>query len=57
MKYLILITILFIYGCENVRHSIGVSGKPLSRNFEENVKVNYKLIFGKVRSKKVEEDE
>ena len=55
MKYLILITILFIYGCENVRHSIGVSGKPLSRNFEEKCKVNYKIIFGKVRPKEDED--
>ena len=50
MRYLIVL-LLFIYGCENVRQSIGVSGKPLSRNFEENIKVNYKIIFGKVRPK------
>ena len=43
-------------GCENVRQSIGISGKPLSRNFEENVKVNYKIIFGKVRPKEDDED-
>ena len=42
--------------CENVRQSIGISGKPLSRNFEENVKVNYKIIFGKVRPKEDDED-
>ena len=42
---------ILIGACENVRQSIGVSGKPLSRNFEENVKVNYKIIFGKVRPK------
>ena len=53
MKYLgiLLFLILFVSACENTRHSIGVSGKPLSTNFEENVKVNYKIIFGKVRPK------
>ena len=53
MKYLgiLLFIILFVSACENTRHSIGVSGKPLSSKFEENVKVNYKIIFGKVRPK------
>ena len=53
MKYLgtLLFLILFVSACENTRHSIGVSGKPLSTNFKENVKVNYKIIFGKVRPK------
>jgi len=52
-------TVIFLgllTGCENVRQSIGISGKPLSRNFEENVKVNYKIIFGKVRPKEDDED-
>ena len=52
-------TIIFLgilTGCENVRQSIGISGKPLSRNFEENVKVNYKNSFGKVRPKEDDED-
>ena len=58
MRYLVvLLFISLLYSCENTRHSIGVSGKPLSTNFEENVKVNYKIIFGKVRSKKTEEDD
>ena len=53
MRYLIIFLFmsLLLIGCENTRHSIGVSGKPLSTNFEENVKVNYKIIFGKVRPK------
>jgi len=49
-----LVIILFIsllYGCENTRHSIGISGKPLSQKMDESVKVNYKIIFGKVRPK------
>ena len=32
---------LFIYGCENTRHSIGVTGKPLSENYEELKKDRY----------------
>ena len=57
MKYLgiLLFLILFVSACENTRHSIGVSGKPLSSKFEENVKVNYKIIFGKVRPKEDED--
>ena len=47
----IMILLLFIYGCENTRHSIGVSAKPLSTKFDESVKLNYKIIFGKVRPK------
>ena len=58
MKYLLIILFtITLYACENTRHSIGVTGKPLSTNFEENIKMNYKIIFGKVRSKKVEEDD
>ena len=58
MKYLgiLLFLILFVSACENTRHSIGVSGKPLSSKFEENVKVNYKIIFGKVRPKEDDDD-
>jgi hypothetical protein len=54
---ILVIVLLGLYGCENTRHSIGVTGKPLSKNFEEGIKMNYKIIFGKVRSKKVEEDD
>ena len=59
MKYLgiLLFIILFVSACDNTRHSIGISGKPLSTDFEQGVKMNYKIIFGKVRSKKVEEDD
>ena len=58
MRYLLIILFtITLYACENTRHSIGVTGKPLSTNFEENIKMNYKIILGKVRSKKVEEDD
>ena len=52
-----LFVILLLNGCENVRQSVGVTAKPLSEKWEEGMKVNYKIIFGKVRSKKVEEDD
>ena len=48
---------LLLTGCENVRQSVGVTAKPLSEKWEEGMRVNYKIIFGKVRSKKVEEDD
>jgi hypothetical protein len=61
MRYLILLLflILFLGGCDNTRHSIGVTGKPLASDgkFEDSVKFNYKIIFGKIRSKKSEEDD
>ena len=41
--------LFLITGCENTRHSIGISGKPLSTNMEQNIKMQYKIIFGKVR--------
>ena len=60
MKYLIIL-LLFIYGCENVRHKIGITTKPFSKNdgFENSTKLNYSIIFGKVRVKKTDgtEDE
>ena len=60
MKYLaILLILLFVSSCnfKNVRQSVGVTAKPLSEKWEQGMKVNYKIIFGKVRSKKVEEDD
>ena len=53
MKYLALIFILIlITGCwENVRQSNGISTNPFSTKMEEKTKVNYKIIFGKVRPK------
>ena len=52
----LILTLILLSGCENVRQSIGISGKPLSTKFEENVKVNYKIIFGKVRPKEDDDD-
>ena len=60
MRYLVIILFLtLVYGCENTRHSIGLTGKPLASDgkFEDSVKFNYKIIFGKIRGKKAEEDD
>ena len=61
MKYIILLLFLtlFLGACENTRHSIGITGKPLATDnkFEDSVKFNYKIIFGKVRSKEEEDND
>ena len=52
MRYLIIVfVIVMLSACENTRHSIGVSGKPLATGskFEDSVKFNYKIIFGRIR--------
>ena len=56
---LCIFALLFLLGCENTRHSIGLTGKPLASDgkFEDSVKFNYKIIFGKIRGKKSEEDD
>ena len=52
MRYLLIILFtITLYACENTRHSIGITGKPLSTNFEEGVKMQYKIIIGKRRPK------
>ena len=50
MRYLILILFL-LTSCEYIKQTIGVSGKPLSKNAKENIKMNYKITFGKIRPK------
>ena len=55
MRYLFifLFLTLFLGACENVRHSIGITTKPFQdgEQFENSTKLNYKIIFGKVRPK------
>jgi hypothetical protein len=55
MKYLILFLslTLFLSACENVRHKVGMSAKPFATDgkFEDSAKINYTIIFGKVRPK------
>ena len=59
--FVFVISVLSLYGCENVRHKIGITTKPFSKNdgFENSTKLNYSIIFGKVRVKKTDgtEDE
>ena len=47
----LILTLVLLAGCENVRQSIGISTNPFSTKFEEKTKLNYKIIFGKVRPK------
>ena len=56
MKYLVvfLFLVLLIGGltaCENTRHKIGVSTKPFQsgESFENSTKLNYTIIFGRIR--------
>jgi len=61
MKYLVLFLFLtlFLSACNNVKHKIGISAKPFATDgkFEDSAKINYTIIFGKIRSKKSEEDD
>ena len=47
--------LLLLVGCENVRQSIGISTSPFSEKVEEKTKLNYKIIFGKVRPKEYDD--
>ena len=55
---LCMFALLFLLGCENTRHSIGVTAKPFAKGdkMEDSVKLNYKIIFGKVRPKEDDDD-
>ena len=52
---LFLFIVLLASGCrfENVRHKVGFTTKPFSKNdgFENSTKMNYTIIFGVVRPK------
>ena len=60
MRYLVLLLFLtlFLGACENTRHSIGVTAKPFAKGdkMEDSIKLNYKIIFGKVRPKEDDDD-
>ena len=53
MKYLVLLLFLtlFLGACENTRHSVGVTAKPFAKGdkMEDSIKLNYKIIFGRIR--------
>ena len=57
MRYILIVIFVMVVGCENVRQSIGITTNPFSTKFEEKTKLNYKIIFGQIRSKKSEEDD
>ena len=52
---ILVIVFLGLYGCENTRHSIGVTTNPFSTKMEEKTKLNYKITFGKIRPKEDED--
>ena len=53
MKYIIIFLFITLLGCENIKHVIGISTKPLQsgKKLEDSTKLNYKIIFGKIRPK------
>ena len=55
---LCMFALLFLLGCENTRHSVGVVAKPFAKGdkMEDSIKLNYKIIFGKVRPKEDDDD-
>ena len=55
---LCIFALLFLLGCENTRHSVGVTAKPFAKGdkMEASIKLNYKIIFGKVRPKEDDDD-
>ena len=55
---LCMFALLFLLGCENTRHSVGVTAKPFAKGdkMEDSIKLNYKIIFGKVRPKEDNDD-
>ena len=61
MRYLVLFLFLtlFLSACNNVKHKIGISTKPFATDgkFEDSTKLNYTIIFGKVRNKNEEDDD
>ena len=59
MRYLIIVfVIVMLSACENTRHSVGVTAKPFAKGdkMEDSIKLNYKIIFGKVRPKEDDDD-
>ena len=56
--FLFIILLLFTGACENTRHSVGVTAKPFAKGdkMEDSIKLNYKIIFGKVRPKEDDDD-
>ena len=47
----LMLVLVLLVGCENTKHKIGISTKPFQsgEDLEDNTKVNYTIVFGKVR--------
>ena len=47
----LILGLLLLVGCENTKHKIGISTKPFQsgEDLEDNTKLNYTIVFGKVR--------
>ena len=53
VKYLTIFLFIILLGCENIKQSIGITTKPFQsgESFENSTKLNYTIIFGKIRPK------
>ena len=53
MKYLTIFLFIILLGCEIVKHKVGITTKPFQsgESFENSTKLNYTIIFGKIRPK------
>jgi hypothetical protein len=47
----LMLGLILLVGCENIKHKIGISTKPFQsgEDLEDNTKINYTIVFGKVR--------
>ena len=47
----LMLALVFLVGCENIKHKIGISTKPLQsgEQLKNSTKLNYTIVFGKVR--------
>ena len=47
----LMLALILLVGCENTKHKIGISTKPFQsgEDLEDNTKLNYTIVFGKVR--------
>ena len=47
----LMLALVLLTGCENIKHKIGISTKPLQsgEQLKNSTKLNYTIVFGKVR--------
>ena len=53
MRYLTIFLFIILLGCEYVKQKVGITTKPFQsgESFENSTKLNYTIIFGKIRPK------